>query len=165
MLDIQSSASMFLLLVALPICLWVMYTDLKDMKILNKAVLALLLSYAVVGPFVLDLNEYLWRYAQFGVVLVIGFLLSLTGSFGAGDAKFAAVMALFVAFPDSGKFMMLLSVMVLIAFVVHRIARLMPMIRQATPGWVSWDAKKFPMGTALGSSLAAYLALGAAFGA
>jgi prepilin peptidase CpaA len=149
---------------ALPICVWVMYSDVKDMKIRNKAVLALLAVYAVVGFIALPLDAYLWRYAHFAVILVIGFLLSLSGGFGAGDAKFAAVMALFVALPDSGTVMMLLAALMVVAFVLHRTARAIPLIRRATPDWASWEAKKFPMGTALGSTLAVYLALGAAYG-
>lgn len=165
MLEIPSYAANWLLPVALPICLWVIYTDLKDMKILNKAVLALLCVYACVGFVALPLDAYLWRYAHFAVILLVGFVLSLTGGFGAGDAKFAAVMALFVAFPDAGKFMVLLAVALVLAFMLHRFARIMPMIRNATPTWTSWEAKKFPMGTALGASLIAYLALGVAYGA
>ncbi|KMW59514.1 Type IV prepilin peptidase TadV/CpaA [Candidatus Rhodobacter oscarellae] len=164
-LEITSTAALWLLPVVLPICLWVMYTDLKDMKIRNKAVLALLATYAVIGFIALPLDAYLWGYAHFAVILVIGFLLNMTGALGAGDVKFAAAMALFVSFADTGVFMMLLALAIIAAFMLHRIARLMPFIRAATPNWVSWDAKKFPMGTALGSSLAIYLALGAAYGA
>ena len=165
MLEIPSNAAMWLLPLALPICIWVAYTDLKSMKILNKAVLALLVTYAVVGAIVLPLDQYLWRYAHFGVVLILGFLLNMTGGFGAGDAKFAAVMALFVAFPDMGKVMMLLSMALVAAFILHRVARQVGPIRRLTPNWESWEAKKFPMGTALGATLTAYLALGAAYGA
>lgn len=164
MLETPSTAAFWLLLMALPICVWVMYSDVKDMKIRNKAVLALLAVYAVVGFIALPLDAYLWRYAHFAVILVIGFLLSLSGGFGAGDAKFAAVMALFVALPDSGTVMMLLAALMVVAFVLHRTARAIPLIRRATPDWASWEAKKFPMGTALGSTLAVYLALGAAYG-
>ncbi|MEL7115294.1 MAG: prepilin peptidase [Pseudomonadota bacterium] len=164
MFEISSQAALWLLPVVLPVCLWVIYTDLKSMKILNKAVMALLVIYAVMGLILLPLDQYLWRYAHFGIVLVAGFLLNMTGQFGAGDAKFAAVMALFVAVPDSGKVMMILSVALVLAFAIHRAARLMPAIRRLTPTWKSWDDAKFPMGTALGSTLAVYLALGAAYG-
>jgi len=164
-LELSSYSANWLLPVVLPICLWVIYTDLKDMKILNKAVLALLAVYAVIGFLALPLDAYLWRYAHFAVVLILGFLMTMTGTFGAGDAKFVAVMALFVAFADAGKFMMLLAVALILAFALHRIARLIPAIRRATPGWISWDAAKFPMGTALGSTLVIYLALGVAYGA
>ena len=165
MLEITSQSAYWLLPLALPICLWVIYTDLKDMKIRNKAVVALLALYAVVGFIALPFDAYLWRYAHFAVVLVAGFLLSLTGTFGAGDAKFAAVMALFVAMPDMGKVMILLSVALIVAFILHRVARRVGVIRRMTPTWTSWDAAKFPMGTALGSTLAIYLALGAVYGA
>jgi prepilin peptidase CpaA len=164
MLHISTDFAFWLLLAALPVCLWVVYTDLKDMKIRNVAVLALLGLYGVIGALLLPLEAYLWRYAHFAVVLGIGFLLHLTGRFGAGDAKFAAVLALFVALPDAGTVMILLSSAMIAALVLHRVARRIPPIRRLTPGWKSWDAPKFPLGTALGTTLALYLGLGVLYG-
>lgn len=163
MFELSASAAKWFLPFVVPICLWVMYTDLKSMKILNYAVLATLAIYAVVGFIALPLETYLWRYLHLVVVLVVGFVLNLTGGFGAGDAKFAAVMAPFVAYGDAGKFMMLLAMALIICFALHRIARLTP-LRQLAPDWKSWDARKFPMGTALGLSFMVYLGLAAGYG-
>jgi len=164
MFENSANAAMWFLPFAIPICIWVAYTDLKSMKILNIAVLALLVVYAVVGLIALPLDAYLWRYLHLVVVLVIGFVLNMTGGFGAGDAKFAAVMAPFIAFGDAGKFMMLLALCLIACFILHRAARLVPAIRNMTPDWASWESRKFPMGTALGLSLVIYLALAARFG-
>ena len=47
------------------------------------------------------------------------------------------------------------------AFIVHRVAKRIPAVRRATPDWQSWERRDFPMGLALGTGLAIYLALSA----
>lgn len=143
---------------ALPICIWVAWSDMRTMKIPNLAVIALVLVFLVVGPFVLPLSDMGWRLVQLLVVLVIGFVANMAGLVGAGDAKFAAAMAPFVPPADISFFLMLLAGVVLAAFVTHRAARATPMIRRVTAGWESWDRADFPMGLALGGGLAIYLA-------
>jgi prepilin peptidase CpaA len=163
-LALPSDAAFWLLLGALPIAVWVVWTDLATMKIPNKAVLALMAVFAVAGVATLPLTVWAWAWAQFAVVLVAGFLLSLTGGFGAGDAKFAAAMAPFVALGDLGLFMLLLSAMAIVSFVLHRIARQLPAVRAAAPGWASWERREFPFGIALAPSLIVYLGLAATLG-
>jgi len=151
---------------ALPICIWVALSDLRAMRIPNVAVLALTGLFLVGGLFLLPLDAYLWRLAQLGVVLLIGFVITSLGMIGAGDAKFAAAMAPFIA-PGDGLFFLLLFSMVLVgSWLTHRGAGRVPAVRRATPGWASWDqGKLFPMGVALAGALAIYLALGVQFGA
>ena len=137
---------------------------MKFMKIPNKAVMALFVVFAVVGLIALPLGEYPWRFTHLLVVLLVGFLLNMIGAIGAGDAKFAAVMAPFVSFGDWRAFLMVFSVVLIAAFATHRLFRALPQARALSPDWVSWDHKGFPMGLALGGSLACYLGLGAALG-
>ena len=60
--------------------------------------------------------------------------------------------------------MMLLAATLLGAFAAHRLAKYSPLRRMA-PGWQSWETgSDFPMGLALGGTLALYLALGAVYG-
>ena len=50
------------------------------------------------------------------------------------------------------------------AFVAHRIAKHTP-LRRLAPEWHSWDSgARFPMGLALGGTLAIYLLMGIWFG-
>lgn len=150
-------------LLSLPICLWVAYTDLSEMKIRNGAVLALLLIFVLAGLFLLPPGEYLWRYAHFAVALVVGFLVSTLRAFGAGDAKFAAAMAPFVARPDLTEVLILFAALLLATFGLHRLVRRVPSIRNRTPHWKSWsEAKDFPMGVTLAATQLAYLGLAAA---
>ncbi len=149
----------------LPICLWVIWTDFTTMKIPNVAVLALLAVFVVVGFIALPLSDYLWRYAHFGVMLVIGFLLTISIGFGAGDAKFAAAMAPFVALPDLGFFALLLSGTTFAALALHSLMRYTPFIRKRLPDWESFTVdedrsfrkRKFPFGFGLAPALAGYL--------
>ncbi len=143
-----------------PLCLYVAYTDLARMKITNKTVLALGAVYLVLGPFALpSLEIYLWGFAKFGLVLLVGMLLNAIKVMGAGDAKFLAFAAPYVMTPDAPLVFLLFAVVLLAALVTHRAARATG-LRNLAPDWVSWDAgKRFPLGLALGPTLALYLCL------
>jgi prepilin peptidase CpaA len=153
-------AALVFLPFAAVIALWVMWSDMKFMRIPNKAVLALVAVFLVIGPFVLPLEAWLWRWLHLGVVLVIGFVLSLARLLGAGDAKFAAAMAPFIDLADLGIFAYLFAAVLMASFFTHRGARSIPAVRRATPEWESWERKKdFPMGLALGGVLILYLGM------
>lgn len=144
----------------IPITVWVAWSDMSSMKIPNKAVLALLIVFAVIGLIALpSFNEYLWRWSHFGVVLVIGFLLSSLGLMGAGDAKYMSAMAPFIALRDAYPFMFLLGGTIIAAFIIHRTAR-GSRIREMYPDWESWTRREFPMGFALAPALMFYLLIG-----
>ena len=164
MLSISAAAATWFAPFVLPICLYVCFTDMREMRITNQANLALLLVYAVVGVFVLPLDAYLWRYAHFGVALVAGIALNAGGVMGAGDAKFIAAAAPFIHVGDLRFLMALGAAVTLAAFLAHRIAKMTP-LRRLAPEWKSWSSgKRFPMGVALGGTLAIYLVLGILYG-
>lgn len=159
-------AALIFLPFAAVISAWVMWSDMKFMRIPNAAVLALTAVFLVVGPFALPLDDWLWRWLHLAVVLVAGFVLSSARLLGAGDAKFAAAMAPFIDLADLGIFAYLFAAVLMASFFTHRGARLIPAVRRATPDWESWERKKdFPMGLALGGALTLYLAMVALRGA
>lgn len=160
MISLTATQALWFLPLALPICVWVAISDMRSMKIPNKAVIALFAAFTLTGFFALGWPEFPWRYLHLVVVLIIGFALNMAGLIGAGDAKFAAVMAPFVALSDLTFFMVLFAAVMLLSFAFHRLLRALPMVRAATPEWASWTSKKFPMGLALSAALIAYLALG-----
>lgn len=160
----SASAALWLLVGATPIALYAALSDLRHMKIPNMSVLALMAVFFVIGLITLPLSDWAWAWLHFVVVLVIGFVLSMTGGFGAGDAKFAAAMAPFIALADLRLFLVLLSAVTIAAFIAHRVFRAIPAVTQATPGWASWEHKGFPFGLALGPALIFYLALAAMYG-
>lgn len=144
----------------LPICAHVAWTDLARMRITNAATLALAGVFVLLGPFLYPLDIYGWRLVTLALVLVAGILANALGAMGAGDAKFVAAAAPFVAPGDAVFVLLLFCALLLAGFAAHRIARRTP-LRRLAPGWQSWDRPggDFPMGFPLGATLSAYLLL------
>lgn len=148
----------------LPLCFYTCLTDLREMRITNRTVSLLALVFLLMGPFLMPLDQYGWRVVQLLIVLAAGIVLNAAGAMGAGDAKFIAAAAPFVAFADLRLILAILAASLLGAFVAHRIAKHSP-LRRLAPEWKSWSSgKRFPMGLALGATLAIYLILGALYG-
>lgn len=164
MMALSAEAALWFLPFVGPIALWVAWSDMKWMKIHNYAVLALVCVYLVIGPLALPLQVWAWGWASLGLVLAVGFVLNMVGLLGAGDAKFAAAMAPFIALGDLGTFMMLLGSVIIVSFIAHRLARRSPAIVGMAPAWESWHRREFPLGLALGPSLLFYLVLAAGVG-
>ncbi len=161
----------------LPICVYVAYTDLSEMRIKNHAVDTLLAVFVVVGLFVLppwsgewvvgaigplsfSLPVYLWQLSHFLVVLIAVILLNSIGAMGGGDAKFMAAASPFIWVPDILILIAILTSTTLGAFAAHRLAKY-TRLRQMAPHWESWNrGKKFPMGLVLSGTLTVYLILG-----
>ena len=100
MTSLSPLAALAFLIPALPIGIWVAWSDMKTMKIPNKAVMALGAGFLIIGlglvlTGLMPFTAFLWALALGLIVLVAGFLGNAAGLFGAGDAKFAAVMAPF----------------------------------------------------------------------
>ncbi len=162
-MDISAFSALAFLPFVLPICVYVAFSDMRDMRIPNQTVVALFVVYAVVGLFVLPFDAYLWRYVHLVVVLVAGIALNAGGAMRAGDAKFAAAAAPLIHVGDLRLLMALFAATILAAFVSHRIGK-HTALRKIAPHWKSWTNPKFPMGLALGGVLAVYLGLGVWFG-
>jgi prepilin peptidase CpaA len=157
MLGTSAAAALWLLPPVVPVAIWVAWSDMKFMKIPNKAVLALVVVFAVAGLVAFAPADWAWRWTHLAVVLAIGFVMTAAGLVGAGDAKFAAAMAPFIALQDVPFFMALFASALLGAFAAHRAMRAVPAVRGATADWASWTHAKFPMGLALAGSLILYL--------
>lgn len=72
-------------------------SDLLTMTIPNRLVLALLAAFLVLAPFSgMDLTTFGYHVAAGGMVLVIAFAFFAFGWIGGGDAKLAAVTALWL---------------------------------------------------------------------
>ena len=137
--------------------LWVAWCDMRFMKIPNKAVLALIVVYLVMGVLVLPFMVWLWGIGVGLATLVVLFIANAAGLMGAGDSKFGAAMAPFFVMADYRMVMGLAAGCLLGAFAAHRLLRLVPAVRSATPDWQSWTHQKFPMGLALAGMLNFYL--------
>jgi prepilin peptidase CpaA len=162
MTSLSPLAALAFLIPALPIGIWVAWSDMKTMKIPNKAVMALGAGFLIIGlglvlTNLLPFKAFLWALGLGLIVLVAGFLGNAAGLFGAGDAKFAAVMAPFFIGADARFVMGLFAACLLGAFASHRLAARIPPFRAATADWASWTNKDFPMGLALAGTLIFYL--------
>ena len=147
-----------------PICAWVAWSDMATMRIPNKAVVALVVVFLVLGLFLMPLPDYAWRLSHLLIILLVGIIMNATGMIGAGDAKFAAAAAPFIASGDLRLILPLFAANLLAAVVTHRIVR-HSALRRLAPDWESWSRGwDFPMGLALGATLAAYLGLALFFG-
>jgi prepilin peptidase CpaA len=163
-MDISSLSALILAIPAIPLSLYTCWSDLRGMRIPNGTVLMLAGAFVLLGPFVLPFDIYLWRLLQLAVVLVLGILFNAAGVMGAGDAKFIAAAAPYIALGDLRFLAALFTATVLAAFVTHRLAKHTP-LRRLAPEWESWTRHRdFPMGLALGGTLSLYLLLGIAFG-
>ncbi|MGQ0566150.1 MAG: prepilin peptidase [Gemmobacter sp.] len=150
---------LWFLVFTVPIAIWVAWSDMSRMKIPNNAVMALFGVWVIAGFVLQPTNIWLWGFALLAIVLVIGFLLTSFAGVGAGDSKYAAAMAPFFTGADIRTVMALFAACILGAFACHRIARAIPAVRAATPGWASWTHHKFPLGLALSGLLVFYPAV------
>nr|WP_252734513.1 prepilin peptidase [Octadecabacter sp. B2R22] len=142
-----------------PLCIYVAWNDLRAMKIPTWSTDALAIVFVVVGVFVMPFSEYAWRYSHFFVVLIIAMVLNAIGAMGAGDSKFLASAAPFVHLDDVGFVFILLGAGIFAGFLIHRVAKAIPAIRNLVPDWESWhQGKRFPLGFPLGAVLIIYLA-------
>ncbi|HEY9037368.1 MAG TPA: prepilin peptidase [Roseovarius sp.] len=163
-MHISATAAMWFAPLVLPVCAWVAWSDLRFMKIPNKAVMTMFIIYLGVGLIVLPLDIFAWRLVHLVVVLSAGIVLNAVGVVGAGDAKFAAAAAPFIAIGDLQLVLMILAGMMIAGYAIHRIAK-HTALRRLAPHWESWTREgKYPMGLSLGGTMAAYLMLGAAYG-
>jgi len=159
MTGIPTFAAGLFLIAALPIAVFVAYSDMSRMKIPNVAVGALVIAYAVLGLIALPFEQYLWHWTHLAVVLLIGIIANAAGLIGAGDAKFAAAAAPMIGLDDLSKLLYLFSFCLVAGFVTHRIAKYTP-VRKLVPHWESWSTgKRFPMGFPLAMTLVFYLIL------
>lgn len=166
-MTITAWAALWFLPFVLPLCLYTAFTDMREMRITNQTVIALVVVFLVIGPVALPFDVYLWRLVYMIGVLVVCVILNFAGAMGAGDAKFIAAASPFIALGDVRLLMAIAAANLLGAWVTHRLAKHTG-LRKIAPHWRSWDdelGKKFPMGLALGSTLAIYLIMGTIWGA
>jgi prepilin peptidase CpaA len=155
---LEPTDAMILLVPVLPIAVWAAVSDLKRMKIPNTAVIAMAAVWPLLGWYLVPMTAWFWGFAIMAIVFVAGFLLYLTGTFGAGDAKFAAAIAGLFVGGNIGEILLIIFVSMIGSLTLHRILRSLPFIRNATPDWESWTRRRyFPFGMALSVIVVFYL--------
>jgi len=87
-------------------------SDLLTMTISNRLVLALGAAFVVLLPFVgMDIHSVGWHLATGSAVLALALFCFAMGWIGGGDAKFAAVIALWFGVTDGFEFLLLASLL------------------------------------------------------
>ena len=158
-MGLTAYAAFWFLPAVIPIAIYVAWSDLKRMKIPNVAVVTLVISFAILGLIALPFSQYLWHWSHLVIILLLGIVLNAAGVMGAGDAKFMAGAAPFVAVADLQLILALFAACLLAGFATHRIVKHSP-LRALVPDWQSWSSgKRFPMGFPLAMTLVFYLLL------
>jgi prepilin peptidase CpaA len=156
---ITTTGALILLVPVLPIAIWAATSDMKRMKIPNQSVLAMAAVWPALGWLAVPTwAAWFWGFAIMAIVLVALYLLYTTGSFGAGDAKYAAAMSgIFVGTPIVF-LLALIATSMIGALILHRVLRGIPAVRRMTPDWISWEQRRyFPFGLALSMIVVFYL--------
>jgi prepilin peptidase CpaA len=156
---ITPTGALILLVPVLPIAIWAAVSDMKRMKIPNKSVLAMAAVWPLLGWLAVPTwAAWFWGFAIMAIVLVVLYLVYTTGTFGAGDAKYAAAMSgMFVGTAFDWLFILIATTMIG-SLIAHRILRSIPALRRRTPDWDSWVQRRyFPFGLALSSMIVVYL--------
>lgn len=152
-----------LLGLAAPFALWAAWQDIRTMRIPNEISVYAGLAFILVMPFFLPYDSYGLRIAIGGWVLVAGFVLNTLGLLGGGDAKFATVMAPFVAPGHYIYVLMAYLASILICVALHRLVGFIAVRTGTLQDWESFSSgKKFPMGLPITVAMLVYLSANAA---
>ena len=152
-----STTALVSFLVLLGPCIYGAWSDLAHMRLPNVLTLLVIALYLVIMPFLLPLDEFGIRIGVGLCALVLGFVLSVSGLIGAGDAKFGAAGILFVHPFDVTFFLQLLGMTALAGVTAHRLFRSIPALRRAGAGWQSWEeTNNFPFGLSIAAALLFY---------
>ncbi|HUF55766.1 MAG TPA: prepilin peptidase [Thermohalobaculum sp.] len=141
-----------------PLMAYVMWSDLKSLRIPNWVVLAVLGVYLVTGLWGLPLEVFLWRLAFAAGFLVVGFgIFALAGGkVGAGDMKLIAVLIPFVSASDVLFVLFVYGVVTLVGLMLHRLIR--ARLKGRKTGWMALDQSiYYPVGLVLGITTLIYL--------
>ncbi|WP_412552081.1 prepilin peptidase [Shimia sp. MIT1388] len=176
-MQVSSTFALWALLPALPLCVFIFWVDMKHKRISNLSVWALFAIFVVVGLATLPIMEFVWRFANYGVVFAVLLLMWMARQVGAGDVKMAAVAALYVDKGDASYMLMITFGSIIVATLATLIIRVTP-LRKLAPDWAAWklkasesgvnvgkgDQMTLPMGTGIGLALCTYLILGVLYG-
>lgn len=176
-MQVSSTFALWALIPALPLCVFILWVDMKHKRISNLSVWGLFAIFVVVGLLTLPIMEFAWRFANYGVVFAVLLVMWMARQVGAGDVKMAAVAALFVDKGDASHMLLITFASIAVAVVATLIVRATP-LRNLAPDWAAWKLKAsenninvgkgdqvtIPMGTGIGLALCTYLLLGVVHG-
>ncbi len=150
------------LLLAMPILLWIAWTDFWFLRIRNKAVFAAGILFLLTAP-LLGWQEASLRLLAAALVFSAAFALFAARLMGGGDVKMGSALLLFIPSGTYSLFAFLFSAALVVTISVIVLLRWVPTLRRAGP--VSLRAQgTVPMGLAFGLSGLLHLGILAAAG-
>jgi len=132
--------------------------DLKQLRIPNWSVLAVLGVFVVTGLWGLPLDVFAWRLLAGVIVLFVGFGLYSVGggNVGGGDIKMMAALTPFIAGKDVGFVLIVFAALSFAGIMLHKLVRMK--LRDRQTGWKALDQQRvFPVGLLLGATIMLYL--------
>ena len=136
--------------------LYAAVSDVTTYKIRNNIVLTLLLAYLALAPIVgFTVHEIGRSFAVAGIVLLCTFALFAAGLIGGGDAKLAAVTALWLGADHTLAYLLLLALVGGVFAIVVSLWRMRPLPEQlARRAWITrlharGETAKLPYGVAI----------------
>lgn len=157
-MGMTATSALWFLPVMTPIALYIAYNDMRTMKITNATVLALVVAYALVGPFAFGFELYLWQWLHLPITLVVCMALWMLRVMGGGDAKVIAAMSPVFMVGDLLLIIQIFTASLIAGLAVHSLFRFTA-LKNLAPDWKSWTAGRyFPKGLPLGMTLVFYLA-------
>ncbi len=152
-----AASALWFLPAVTPIAIYIAWNDMRSMKITNASVLALVIAYAVIGPFAFGLEVYAWQWLHLPVTLAVCMALWALRVMGGGDAKVIAAMSPIFMVGDLLLIVQLFAACLLGALAVHSLFRFTA-LKNFAPEWKSWTAGRyFPKGLPLSMTLLFYL--------
>ena len=143
------------LALALPLLLWIAWTDFRYMRIRNTAVMAAVALFVVTLPMT-GLAEGAWRLLAALLVFLVAFGMFAARMLGGGDVKMGAALMLFVPSGTYSLFAMMFSLAMMLGIAVILSLRAVPALRRSGP--VSLRATgTFPLGIAFGGAALLHL--------
>ena len=161
----SSTIATLYFVITAPVLFYIIFTDLRYMRIYNGSNIVLFLLFLIPAPFFFAVPEIGWRLLAGVIAFAIGFLLNIAGRLGGGDAKFLPAATPFIATGDIPFVLVMLAFFGIVTIIVHRGLLFVPPFRAAVSDWVSWNHPKMngkpamPYGVALALTLSVYLFL------
>lgn len=156
-MGMTAASAMWFLPAIVPLAIYIAWNDMRSMKITNASVLAMVIVYAVIGPFAFGLEVYAWQWLHLPVTLAVCMVLWMMRVMGGGDAKIIAAMSPFFIVPDLLLITQIFAASLIGALAVHSLFRFTA-LKNIAPEWKSWTAGRyFPKGLPLSMTLLFYL--------
>ena len=147
------------LIVIFPFCIYATWSDLKFLKIPNILPLSLVITFVIIGPFVLPFTEYWHSLLNGFIALMISLIIFAARLVPGGDLKYTAALIPYVDTHELVSFAMFVSLAALLAVFTHMV---FGWLKLAPEGWASWQGgglrRRFPVAFALSGGILIYLA-------